>query len=160
MSVIQSLSLAERVRGITENLLRPNCLNFKIKSNLRRNEIIDLLKSMNFVKSKLIGIEEMKGQSIDTTCKNRESDLELFEMLRKVDSSYNLALYVTENVNIRIGWVPIPMTNETIRKHIESHYGKVVNIFDKQHKYGLRSAMRILTMKKDQMALKPIPSYS
>ena len=39
------------------------------------------------------------------------------------------------------------------------NYGKVLKIVDKNHKDGLKSGMRIITMKKCEIEMKPIPSY-
>ena len=158
MSVTQGPSFAERVRGSSQ-ISRPNCLNFKTKSNLRRYEVIEFLQKMNFSKSKLVGVGEMKGRSIDITCKTRHNVLELYELLKEVDFIYNLNLYETENINVLVGWVPIPMTNEVIQKNIEMNYGKVLKIVDKNHKDGLKSSIRIITMKKCEIEMKPIPSY-
>ena len=105
---------------------RPNCLNFKTKSNLRQYEVVEFLQKMNFSKSKLISVGEMKGRSIDITCKTRHNVLELYELLKEVDFIYNLNLYETENINVLVGWVPIPMANEVIQKNIEMNYGKVL----------------------------------
>ena len=158
MSVTQGPSFAERVRGSSQ-ISRPNCLNFKTKSNLRRYEVVEFLQKMNFSKSKLIGVGEIKGRSIDITCKTRHNVLELYELLKEVDFIYNLYLYETENINVLVGWVPIPMANEVILKNIEMNYGKVLKIVDKSHKDGLKSGMRIITMKKCEIEMKPIPSY-
>ena len=81
---------------------------------------------MNFSKSKLISVGEMKGRSIDITCKTRHNVLELYELLKEVDFIYNLNFYETENINVLVGWVPIPMANEVIQKNIEMNYGKVL----------------------------------
>jgi len=134
-------------------------LNFKTKSNLKRPEVINLLQGIEFPKAKLVGIREMKNRSIDITCTNREKVLELFEQLKGIDFIYNLSLYETENINILILWVPIPMSNEAIQHHIEQNYVKVVKVLDKRHKDGLRSAMRIVIMKKQAIEAKPLPSY-
>ena len=58
-----------------------------------------------------------------------------------------------------VGWIPIPMTNEVIRKNIKMIYNKVQKITDKNYKNGLKSGMRIITIKKCEIELKPTPSY-
>ena len=105
----------------------------------------------------MLGVGEMKSRSIDITCKTRHNVLELYELLKEVDFIYNLNLYETKNINELVGWVPIPMTNEVIQKNIEMNYGKVLKIVDKNHKDGLKSGMRIITMKKCEIEMKPIP---
>ena len=67
MSVTQGPSFAERVRGSSQ-ISRPNCLNFKTKSNLRRYEVVEFLQKMNFSKSKPVGVGEMKDRSITCCC--------------------------------------------------------------------------------------------
>ena len=89
------------------SLKRPTCLNLKTKSNLRRHEILDLLKELHYDTRKLIGVAEMKSRSIDITCKSREHVLELYEKLRMVESVYNVRLYESDYINIVLGWVPI-----------------------------------------------------
>ena len=51
------------------------------------------------------------------------------------------------------------MSSEVIQKNIEMNYGKVLKIVDKNHKYGLKSGIRIITMKKCEIEMKQIPSY-
>ena len=60
-------------------------MNFKTKSNLKQCETFEFLQKMNFLKSKLVGIGEVKGRSIDVTCKTRENIIELNELFKKVD---------------------------------------------------------------------------
>ena len=84
---------------------------------------------------------------------------ELFEKLTHMGTVYNLRLCETRNINILIGWVPIPIENETIQNFIEQNYGKVIKIADKKHRNGLRSGMRILVMSKNDIESKPILSY-
>ena len=120
-------TFADRVRGVSK-FKRPTCLNFKTKSDLKRHKIVELLKDIIFPTSKIIGIADMKGRSVDVTCKTRENVLELFEKLKHMDTIYNFRLYEAQNINILIGWVPIPMANETIQNFIEQNYGKVIKI--------------------------------
>ena len=151
-------TFADRVRGVSK-LKRPTCLNFKTKSDLKRHEIVELLEDMKFPTSKIIGSADMKGRSVDAKCKIRENVLELFEKLKHIDTIYNLRLYETSNINILIGWVPIPMANETIQNFIGQNYEKAIKIADKKHRDGLRSGMIILVMSKNNIESKPIPSY-
>jgi len=58
-----------------------NCLFFKTKSNLRRHEVIDMLKELKFRFKKLEGVGEMKGQCINIICKTRKDILELNAIL-------------------------------------------------------------------------------
>ena len=101
------------------------------------------MQKINFSKSKLVDIGELKGTSIDITCKTRENVLELYELFKEVDFIYNLSLYEIENINLLVGWILIPLTNEVIQKNIEMNYGKVLKITDKTYKDGLKSGMRI-----------------
>ena len=49
-------TLADRVKGSSKsNLKRPTCLNFRTKANLKRHEVIELLKEINFEPSKISG---------------------------------------------------------------------------------------------------------
>jgi len=52
------------------------------------------------------------------------------------------------------------MTNEDIYRYIQFNYGNVVKVFDKRHRDGLHSAMRIVVMKRNILEMKPLPSYS
>ena len=153
-------SFAQKVRGNTAvNLKRPTCLNFKTKTNLRRVEILQMLSEISFKTENLIGVAEMKNRSIDITCKTRENVLELYAKLKDIEFIYNLLLYEPVNINILFGWVPIPMPNETIKQELEANFGAVLKITDKKHSDGLRSGMRIVTMKKSDLQNNPIPSY-
>ena len=135
-------TFAERVKNsVGSRLKRPTCLNLKTKSNLKRHEVIDLLNELNFDSGKLIGVAEMRSRSIDITCKKRENVLELFEILKKCDSAYNVRLYEPEHVNVLLGWVPIPLSNDIIKKSIEEVFGKVIKITEKRHKDGLQSGI-------------------
>ena len=101
----------------------------------------------------------MKGQSIDKTCRTIENALELYLKLKRIDYVYNLSLCETENVQVLIGWVPIPMPNERIKNHNQTNFGKRITITEKRHKDGLTSDIRIVTMKKHELEQKPLPSY-
>ena len=54
-------------------------MQFKTKANLKRHEVINLLKEMKFECEKLEGVGEMKNKKIDITCKNRKYLLEVYE---------------------------------------------------------------------------------
>ena len=70
-------TFAERVKGKEKfSLRRPNCLHFKTKANLKRHEVIDLLKEKKFEREKF-GVAKMKNKKIDITCKNRKYLLKL-----------------------------------------------------------------------------------
>ena len=65
-------TFADRVKGSSKsNLKRPTCLNFRTKANLKRHEVIELLKEINFEPQKLVAVAEMKSRSIDITRKTR-----------------------------------------------------------------------------------------
>ena len=94
-------TFAERVKNSVEGRLkRPTRLNLKTKSNLKRHEVIDLLNELNFDSGKPIGMAEMRSRSIDITCKKRENILELYEILKKCESVYNVRLYEPEHVKL------------------------------------------------------------
>ena len=91
----------------------------KTKPNLKRHEMIELINEQNFDSGKLIGVGEIRSRSIDITYKKRQNILELYEILKKCDSVYNVRLYEPEHVNALLGWVPIPLSNNIIKKSIE-----------------------------------------
>ena len=125
-------TFAERVKNsVKGRLKRSTCLNLKPKSNLKRHEVIDLLNELNFDSGKLIGVAEMRSRSI-ISCKKRENILKLYEILKKCDSVYNVRLYEPEHVNVLLGWVPIPLSNDIIKKSIEEVFGKVIKITEKR----------------------------
>ena len=96
-------TFADRVKGSSKsNLKRPTCLNFR-KANLKRHEVIELLKEINFEPQKLVGVAEMKSRSIDITCKTRQDTLQLYEKLRQIDFAYNIRLYESDNINVLLG---------------------------------------------------------
>ena len=153
-------TFAERVKNSVEGRLkRPTCLNLKTKSNLKRHEVIDLLNELNFDSGKLIGVAEMRSRLIDITCKKRENILELYKILKKCDSVYNVRLYEPEHVNVLLGWVPIPLSNDIIKKSIEEVFGKATKITEKRHKDGLQSGIRLISMSKNDVETNPLPSY-
>ena len=89
---------------------RPNCLNFKTINNKKRFEVLEMLKDINISLSKLVCLAEIKSRGSDITCKKGEYVLERAGKLKEVTSAHNLRLYETENINVILGWVPIPMT--------------------------------------------------
>ena len=101
----------------------------------------------------------MRNRSIDKTCKTMENVLELYSKLKDIEFIYNLALYEAVNINILLGWVPIPMPNEATKQELEANFGAILKITDKKYSDGLRSGMRIVTMKKSDLQSNPIPSY-
>ena len=128
-------TFADRVKGSSKsNLKRPTCLNFRTKANLKRHEVIELLKEINFEPQKLVGVAEMKSRSIDITCKTRQDTLQLYEKLKQIDFAYNIRLYESDNINVLLGWVPIPLSNEKIKRTIEENFGKVIKITEKSIK--------------------------
>ena len=92
-----------------------------VGQNLKRHEIIEMLKHIEYPTDKLIRVAEMKGRSIDITCRTRENFLELYLKLKRIDYVYNLRLYETENVQVLIRWVPTPMPNGRIKNHIQTN---------------------------------------
>ena len=45
------------------------------------------------------------------------------------------------------------------KQELEANFGAILKITDKKHSNGLRSGMRIVTMKKSDLQSNPIPSY-
>ena len=108
-------TFAERIKNSVEGRLkRPTCLNLKTTSNLKRQEVIDLLNELNFDSGKVVGVAEMRSRLIDITCKKRENILDLCKILKKSDSLYNVRLYEPEHVNLLAGRVPILLSNNII----------------------------------------------
>ena len=57
--------------------------------------------------------------------------MELYEQLKSNDSVCKIQLYESNNVNVILGWVLIPLPNETIQQSIEEVFGKVIKISKK-----------------------------
>ena len=83
----------------------------------------------------------------------------LRKTLKLVDVVYNVRSYESDYIDVLLGWVPIPMSNDIIKQSIESVFGKVVKITEKKHKDGLLSGIRILSIKKDELDSNPLPNY-
>ena len=126
---------------------------------MKRFEVLEMLKELKYSLSKLVGLAEMKSRSIDITCKKRDYVLELAEKLKDVISIYNLRLYETENINVIVGWVPIPMTNDDVHKELENIVGKVVKVTAKKNRDGFLSGIRIACIPKTMLEEDPLPSY-
>ena len=76
-----------------------------------------MLTELNFKTENLIGVAEMRSRSIDIMYQTRENVVELYAKLKDIELIYNLALYEAVNTNELLGWVPIPMPNEAIKKN-------------------------------------------
>ena len=77
----------------------------------------------------------MQRRSIDITCKKRENRLELYEIFKKCDSVYNVRLYEPEHINVMLEWVPIPLSNDIIKKSIKKVFGKIIKITEKRQRW-------------------------
>ena len=72
---MQSLSYAQTVKSnsvshsFESKTRRPNCLNFRHKQIMKRQEAITFLKQLQYSILKLTGVGEMKAGTIDVTCK-------------------------------------------------------------------------------------------
>ena len=151
-----ALTFTDRVKGTSKsNLKRPTYLNFKTKANLKRHKAIELLKEINFEPQKLVVVAEMKSRSIDITCKTRQDTLQVYEKLRQIDFVYNIRLYKSDNITVLLGWVPIPLSNEKIKRTIEEIFGKVIKIMEKKYKDELLLGIRILSMNKNDFEANP-----
>ena len=71
MNEKSTFAAVARARG-PPLLARPKCLNFKTKDNVKRFEVLEMLKELKFPLSKLARLAEMKSRSIDITCEKRE----------------------------------------------------------------------------------------
>ena len=76
----------------------------------------------------------MKNKKNDITCKTRKYLLELYEQFKSNDSVYKVQLYESDNANIILRWVPIPLPNETIQQSIDEIFEKVIKISEKSLK--------------------------
>ena len=101
----------------------------------------------------------MKNKKNDITCKTRKYLLELYEQFKSNDSVYKVQLYESDNVNIILRWVPIPLPNETIQQSIDEVFEKVIKISEKKFKDDLKSGIGILTMNKNKFETNSLPSY-
>ena len=68
----------------------------------------------------------MRNRSMDTTCKTRENVVDLYTKLKGIKFIYNLALYKAVNINILLGWVPIPMPNEATKQDLKANCGTAI----------------------------------
>ena len=91
--------------------------------------------------------------------KTRENVLESYAKLKDIEFICNLVLCEAVDMNVLLRWVPILMPNKAIKKELEANFSTVLKIADKKHSNGLRSGMRIVTMKKSDLQSNPIPSY-
>nr|CAB3265820.1 gag-like protein [Phallusia mammillata] len=142
-----------------ERLKRPTCMSFKTRSQSKREDVVNMIEKESFSIKKLVGISERKGNLVDVTCTTRKAVLELYEKLVQVDEVYSVRLYESDNLNVAVGWVPIPFPNEEIKKEFEKRYGDVKNIQHRKDKKGLLTGMRILTLDRADVEKNPIPSY-
>ena len=149
-------TFADRVKGSSKS----TCLNFRTKANLKRHEVIELLKEINFEPQKLVGVAEIIAENRhNLQNKTRQDTLQLYEKLRQIDFVYNIRVYEFDSINVLLAWVPISLSNEKIKRAIEENFGKVIKITEKKHKDGLLSGIRILSMNKNDLEANPFPSY-
>ena len=83
----------------------------------------------------------------------------MYKQLKSNDSVYEVQLYELDNVKVILGWVPIPLPNETMKHSIEKVFGKVIKISEKKYKDGLKFGIRILPMNENELATNPLQSY-
>ena len=79
----------------------------------------------------------MKAGTIDVTCKTRKDVLELYDKLQKVDAVAFLKLYEQNNVNVVVGWVPIPMPNERIKSAFQNAFVPVIKDLQRKCRDGV-----------------------
>ena len=153
-------SLANVVKNSRESKVeRPNCLNFKHRNVRKRNEAIEFIKNLKFLKSTLLGMAEMPGKTNDVTCKRRDDVLELQKKIQAVSDIIKLKLYENDNNHVVVGWVPITMSNERIKTAFENIFGSVLKIIQRKCKNGLISGVRILIIEKCVSESNFIPRY-
>ena len=70
----------------------------------------------------------MRSRSIDITCKTKQDTLQLKDKLMQVNFVCYIRLYESDNINVFLGWVLIPLSNDKIKRTIEEMFGKVVKI--------------------------------
>ena len=90
----------------------------------------------------------MKAGTIDVTCRTKKETLEQYDKLQKMDAVAFVKLYEQDNVNVIVGWVPIPMPNERIKSAFQNAFGPVIKVSQRKCRDGLVSGVRILIMKK------------
>ena len=61
---LPAFASAARAQGSSQ-LKRTNCLNFQTKDNIKRIEVLELLKSISYPVTKLAGIAHMKSRRVD-----------------------------------------------------------------------------------------------
>ena len=96
----------------------------------------------------------MKAGTIDVTCKKRKDVLELYDKPQKVDAVAFVKLCEQDNVNVVVGWVPIPMPNEHVKSAFQTAFGPVIKVLRRKCRDGLVSGVRILIMQKDVLEKK------
>jgi len=45
---------------------------------------------------------------------------------------YNVRLYESDHINLLLGSIPIPLSNDSIQVCIEKVFGKVIKLFEKK----------------------------
>ena len=162
---MQSLSYAQAVKdnsvshSFESKTRRLNCLNFRHKQIMKRQEAITFPKQLQYAILKLTGVAQMKAGTIDVTCKTRKDVWELREKLQKMDAVAFVKLYEQDNVNVVVGWVPIPMPNERIKSVFQNAFGPVIKVLQRKCRNGLVSGVRILIMQKDVLEKNSLTSY-
>ena len=73
----------------------------------------------------------MKAGTIDVTCKTRKGVLKLYDKLQKLDAVAFVKLCEQDNVNVVVGWVPIPMPNERIKSDFQNAFGPVIKVLQR-----------------------------
>ena len=99
--IVEKPSFASEVKNSKESKVeRPNCLNFKHRNVSKRNKAIEFIKNLQFSKSKLLGVAEMPGKSIDITCKSRDDVLKLYKKIQAVSDIIKVKLYESDNIHV------------------------------------------------------------
>ena len=96
---------------------------FQNKNKLKRVEVLEMLAEINFKTENLIGVAEMRNRSINIKCKTRKNVLESYAKLKVIEFIYNLALYEAVNVNMILGWVPIPVPTRATKDELVANFG-------------------------------------
>nr|XP_026691274.1 uncharacterized protein LOC113474432 [Ciona intestinalis] len=113
---------------------------------------------MKFSIDKVVGIVERKKSKIDITCTSRDAVMELLDLLRKDNKIKHTFLYESENIEVLIGWVPVPLQNKSIAEALQ-YYVAVQEVRSKKDKNGKLLGTRIAVIKKNDIDRSPLPSY-
>ena len=107
-----ALTFVDRVIGTSKpNLKRPTCLNFTTKENLKRHEVIELLK------------EIILSLKINRCGRNEKQKYRYCLHNTTRHFVYNIRHYEFDTINFLLGLVPISLSNEKIKRTVKEIFG-------------------------------------